>query len=276
MPSAIHHEAGASGVAQRGGAGLHGGGHVVGGADAAQRQRGGGLGVEVGAAAGHEAGVHHARRHRQHAHRGREGARQRVAHHVDAGLGRGVGQVAAGAGERGDRRDVDDEPVARGLQQRHEGAHGRHDAAEIDLQHLVDQRVGQRFQVRSRHRLRAAGAVDEDVHHAVARLHRGGGGLQRGAVQHLGGHGAVLLPVGDHRQRRGQCLGLGRGAAAVQQHAVRTQSGQAVCGGHADGAGAAGDDGHAAGQGIGRSEISHEAGLREWAGAGTRSRPAAA
>ncbi len=195
---------------------------------------------ELRAAAGHEARLDRARRHRHHAHRRCQRLGQRVADHVEPGLRRDIREVAAHAGEAGDGRDVDHQPVAAGLQHRREGADGGEHAAEVGAQHVVDELVGQRVEVAGGNGLRVARAVDQDVAAAVRGLHLGGGGLQARRVDDVGADRAVALAV-----RGGQGGGTRGGvvALAVQQHAGGAERGEARGRRVADGAEATGDDG---------------------------------
>jgi hypothetical protein len=73
----------------------------------AQRSPGGLLVAPLGIQGFDEVGVHQAGRHRQHAHRGSQRARQRLSHVVDRRLGGAVHDIAAHGGARRDGGDID-------------------------------------------------------------------------------------------------------------------------------------------------------------------------
>jgi hypothetical protein len=164
--------------------------------------------------------------------------------HVHARFGSHIGEVAARACEARDGRHVNNEPVARSLEQRRKGADGREHAAQIGLHDVVKQRVRQAVQVSRRHGLGVACAVYQDV--AAPRLLADGqgGGLQGSAVSDRGGERKVR-PTGHGGQCGQQCLHL-LAAAAVNRHDASAERRQTPRACQANGPFATGEHGDAA------------------------------
>src|SRR5690348_10468869 len=83
VAATVDDEARAGDETKGGGEGLDGGGDVIGLADALERRALRRLGVEIGAASGHETRFDDAGRNRDNADRRRERAGQRIAHRVE-------------------------------------------------------------------------------------------------------------------------------------------------------------------------------------------------
>ena len=156
-----------------------------------------------------------ARRDRQHAHFRRHHARERLTEDVEPGLRGDVGEVAAGARRRRDRRHVDDEPVAARLQQRMEGADGREHAAPVGGEDRIDQLVGESLEVVQRHGLGETRGIHQHVQHAGLFLH----GLRRGGEARGIGDGGVHAEVPRPRQRGDERLRFRLGPPMQQSDA---------------------------------------------------------
>src|SRR5271165_3055315 len=243
VPAGINGDYRAGRVPQMGNASHHREGHVVRLDGPLERRRRGGLIHHLLGAPWHEAGIDDPRRDADDADLRTEYAGQRYAHRVEGSLRGSVDDVAASPVRRGDRRDVDDHPIARLTQQRSKRADHRERPAYISRQDRIDQIVIECIEIGMCDHPGEAGGIYEDVGTAEFILHRRGRVADLGAIVHWDAHRAVAVARDLADQRGGA-----RRALVVTHRDARSGGREPAYGCGADAAAPASHNRHFAGK----------------------------
>lgn len=188
--------------------------------------------------AGDEGGVHGGGRDGHDADFGTQDAGEREGHGVESGLRTAIGNVAAGADDCRDRRDVHNHRITRFFHQRHKGSDRRERAADVGGEDAVDQVVGEGFEIGMGDHAGETGGVDQDVAAAILVFDDGGGFADQRGFQHRDADGSVA-GAGEGFHHRIRLFRL----AVVADDDFRAGLSEALGRGRSDCSAAAGDDG---------------------------------